>query len=162
LRLVVAPRHLERVGEAVSAFDEPVLRRSETAQGRRRGGEKVIVLDTVGELAAFYALATLVVIGGSFYPGVNGHNPIESAALGVSTVFGPYMRNFVDPARELLARGGAVQVERPEGLLPVLMRLLGDPQERARIGARGREAVLANQGATERNLDLIARVSGLG
>jgi 3-deoxy-D-manno-octulosonic-acid transferase len=162
LRLVVAPRHLERVGEAVSAFDEPVLRRSETSQGRRPGGEKVIVLDTVGELAAFYALATLVVIGGSFYPGVNGHNPIESAALGVPTVFGPYMRNFVDPARELLARGGAVQVDRPEGLLPALTRLLGDPQERARIGARGREAVLANQGATERNLDLIARVSGLG
>jgi 3-deoxy-D-manno-octulosonic-acid transferase len=157
-RLVVAPRHPERVEEAISAFDEPVLRRSETSQGRSPAGERVIVLDTVGELATFYALATVVVIGGSFFPGVNGHNPIESAALGVPTVFGPYMRNFIDPARELLARGGAVQVDRPEGLLPVLTRLLTDEQERTRIGARGRKAVLANQGATERNLDLLAQV----
>jgi len=158
LRLVVAPRHPERVEEAISAFDEPILRRSETSQGRSPAGERVIVLDTVGELATFYALATVVVIGGSFFPGVNGHNPVESAALGVPTVFGPYMRNFVDPARELLARGGAVQVDRPEGLLPVLTRLLTDEQERTRIGARGREAVLANQGATGRNLDLLAEV----
>jgi len=158
LRRVVAPRHPERVEEAISAFDEPILRRSETSQGRSPAGERVIVLDTVGELATFYALATVVVIGGSFFPGVNGHNPVESAALGVPTVFGPYMRNFVDPARELLARGGAVQVDRPEGLLPVLTRLLTDEQERTRIGARGREAVLANQGATGRNLDLLAEV----
>ncbi len=156
LRLIVAPRHLERVDDAIAAFDEPVLRRSQTRLGRLPAGERVFVLDTVGELAAFYALGTVAVIGGSFYPGVNGHNPIEPAALGVPTVFGPYMRNFVDPARELIARGGAVQVARPDDLLPALTRLLGDPQERAGIAASGREAVLANQGATGRNLDLIA------
>jgi 3-deoxy-D-manno-octulosonic-acid transferase len=159
LRLAVAPRHLDRISEVLPLFhDEPVLRRSEVKEGRRPAGERVFVLDTVGELTMFYGLALVAVIGGSFYPGVNGHNPIEPAALGVPTVFGPYMRNFIDPARELRAREGARQVSRPEELLPALRRLLNDPVARRHMGDRGREAVLANQGAIARNLDLLETV----
>jgi len=73
-------------------------------------------------------------------------------------LFGAYMRNFVDPARELVAHGGAMQLAHPDDLLPALIRLLGDPRERADIAARGRAAVLANQGATERSLDLVAEL----
>jgi len=157
LRLIVAPRHLDRLPEALAAFDgEPVIQRSRGREGVRPQGRCVIFLDTVGELAAVYALGTIAVIGGSFYPGVNGHNPVEPAALGVPTVFGPFMRNFIDPAKELLARNGALQVPRPEDLPAVLARLLHDPAERAQIAANGREAVTANQGAIERNLDLLA------
>lgn len=158
LRLVIAPRHLERVDEALSHFDEPLLRRSEVQQGRRPAGERVFVLDTVGELVSFYAMATVAVIGGSFYPGVNGHNPLEPAALSVPTVFGPYMRNFIDPARVLVESGGARQLPSPDALLPALRELLADPDGRARMAARGREAVLANQGAIDRSLDLLAEV----
>ena len=154
-QLVIAPRHVERLGEVLAPFDEPVRRRTDVQQGRRPAGERVFVLDTVGELVRFYALATVAVIGGSFCPGVNGHNPLESAALGVPTVFGPYMRNFVDPARELVEAGGAVQVGKPEGLADTLRRLLADPEERARLSARARETVRRNQGATERTLDLL-------
>jgi 3-deoxy-D-manno-octulosonic-acid transferase len=149
---------LDRLEAVMAAFDEPLLRRSDVRQGRRPSGERGFMLDTVGELVTFYALASVAVIGGSFYPGVNGHNPLESAALGTPTVFGPYMRNFIDPARELLARGGAVQVTRPEELAEVLGRLLQDPAERAKLGACGREAVLANQGSIARNLDLLESV----
>jgi 3-deoxy-D-manno-octulosonic-acid transferase len=158
LRLVIAPRHRDHLEAVMAVFDEPLLRRSEVRQGRRPKGERLFMLDTVGELVTFYALASVAVIGGSFYPGVNGHNPLESAALGVPTVFGPYMRNFIDPARELLVRGGAVQVTRPEDLAAVLGRLLQDPFERAKLGGCGREAVLANQGSIARNLDLLETV----
>jgi len=157
-QLVVAPRHPERLDEAMAPFDEPLLRRSEVQRGRRPAGERILVLDAVGELARFYALATVAVVGGSFYPGVNGHNPIEPAALGVPTVFGPYMRNFVDAARELADGGGAVQVANPDELADALCRLLGDPGEQARLSARGREAVRRNQGATQRTLDLLETV----
>ena len=158
LRLIVAPRHLNRLADAIASFDEPLLCRSEVRNGRRPGGERVFVLDTVGELATFYALAAVAVIGGSFYPGVNGHNPLEPAALGVPTIFGPYMRNFIDPANELLAHGGAWQAPAPDALLPGLRRLLADPHERARMGASGKTAVLANQGAIARTLDLLESV----
>jgi len=154
-QLVIAPRHIERLGEALAPFDEPLLRRTDVQQGRRPAGERVLVLDTLGELVRFYALASVAVIGGSFYPGVNGHNPLESAALGTPTVFGPYMRNFVDPARELVQAGGAVQVAEPEGLADTLHRLLAESHERAGLSARAREAVRRNQGATERTLDLL-------
>ena len=80
LGLVVAPRHLDRLGEALAPFDEPVIRRSEIRDGRAPAGERVLFLDTMGELADFYAAATVAVIGGSFYSGVDGHNPLESAA----------------------------------------------------------------------------------
>lgn len=158
LRLVIAPRHLERLREALAPFDEPVIRRTEVLQGRRPTSERVFVLDTVGELVSFYGLASIAVIGGSFYPGVNGHNPLESAALGIPTVFGPYMRNFMDPARVLLEAQGARQAPGPEALTDMLRGLLRAPEEAARMAQRGREAVLANRGALERNLDLIASV----
>jgi len=155
LRLIVAPRHSERLPEALAAFSEPVLRRSEVKEGRSPAGERVFLLDTVGELVSFYAISSVAVIGGSFYPGVNGHNPLEPAALGVPTVFGPYMSNFTDPARALLAARGAIQVSRPEELCAALRSLLTDPAEQRRLGTRARKAVLDNQGAIDRTVDLI-------
>ncbi len=155
LRLIVAPRHLERLPEAVAAFSEPILRRSEVKEGRSPDGERVFLLDTVGELVSFYAIASVAVVGGSFYPGVNGHNPLEPAALGVPTVFGPYMSNFTDPARALLAARGAIQVSRPEDLCAALRSLLADPAEQRQLGTRARKAVLDNQGAIDRNVDLV-------
>ncbi|HQH54536.1 MAG TPA: glycosyltransferase N-terminal domain-containing protein [Candidatus Hydrogenedentes bacterium] len=154
LCLVVAPRHLERVHDVCAAFDEPYLLRSETQAGRAPAGERIVVVDVMGELAAFYAMAAVAVIGGSFYPGVEGHNPLESAALGIPTVFGPYMRNFIDPAKALLESRGAMQVD-AGGLQETLAGLLTEPEARARLGGKGRAAVLANQGAIERSLDIL-------
>ena len=158
LHLVVAPRHLERLDEAIASFDEPVIRRSQIRAGRKPAGERIFVLDTLGELVSFYSIATVAVVGGSFYPGVNGHNPLEPAALGVPTVFGPYMSNFMDPARVLLAAKGAIQVSGPEDLCAALDRLLADPAEQRRLGTRARRAVLAHRGAIARNVDLIEAV----
>ena len=162
LKLIVAPRHLNRVKEATEPFDEPLLRRSEVQQGRRPEGERVFVLDTTGELAAFYAIATVAVIGGSFYPGVNGHNPLEPAGVGVPTVFGPYMSNFVDPARVLVENRGARQVTGPRALLDELRGLLSDASARRELGRKGRKAIIENRGAIDRNLDLVEQVVDLG
>lgn len=158
LRLVVAPRHLDRLDEALAAFDEPVLRRSEVKAGRTPAGERVFFLDTVGELVSFYAIASVAVVGGSFFPGVNGHNPLEPAALGVPTVFGPYMSNFTDPARALTGARAAIQTSHPDALCDALRALLRDPGQQRQLGTLGRKAVLDNQGAVRRNVDMIADV----
>jgi 3-deoxy-D-manno-octulosonic-acid transferase len=158
LKIVVAPRHIDRIQEALQPFqDEQVLLRSEVRNGRQPAGERVIFLDTIGELTKFYALATVAVVGGSFYPGVNGHNPLEPAALGVPTVFGPYMRNFIDPARELVAYDGAVQVDTPDLLAGALNMLLQQPGRRAELAINAAKAIAANQGAIDRTLDLVER-----
>lgn len=156
LRLIVAPRHLDRLAEAMAPFEEEsLIRRSEIRAGRLPAGERILVLDTMGELTAFYAIASVAVVGGSFSATVNGHNPLEPAALGVPAVFGPFMGNFPDPAKILLQARGAIQVENPEELPGVLRRLLADATERHCYGTRARKAVLDNRGATERCVDLV-------
>ena len=100
LRLVVAPRHTGRLPEAMAAFHEPVLRRSDVKAGRRPAGERVFFVDTIGELPYFYGISTVAVVGGSFFAGVNGHNPLEPAALGVATVFGVLTSDTLEQAIE--------------------------------------------------------------
>lgn len=157
LMLIVAPRHPERVRDIARVFTEPLILRSEIKAGKQPATERILLVDTLGELAAFYAAATVAVVGGSFHPGVNGHNPLEPAALGIPTVFGPYMRNFIDPARVLVEAGGAVQTRGAEELCRVLDALLADPSQRAVLGRRGRDAVLANQGAIKRTLQFLEK-----
>jgi len=156
LRLIIAPRHADRLADAVAPFrGEPYLLRSQVKEGRRWEGERILFVDTLGELLAFYALATVAVVGGSFYPGVNGHNPLEPAGLGIPTVFGPYMRNFIDPARELTIHNGAVQVDSPQALTPALALLLADPGARAQLAQNAAAAIARNQGALDRTVALI-------
>jgi 3-deoxy-D-manno-octulosonic-acid transferase len=158
LRLVIAPRHLERVEEVADLFSEPVRRRTTLLAGQAPRGERVFLLDTLGEMGNFLSLATVAVVGGSFYPGVNGHNPLESAALGIPTVFGPFMSNFEDPALALVARGGARQVACPEDLYLTLSKLLGDAAEQRQMGTRARKIVLDHQGASAATVALIDEV----
>jgi 3-deoxy-D-manno-octulosonic-acid transferase len=162
-RIVVAPRHLQRVDEAVAAFGrENCALRTETLQPGRRAETRVLVLDTLGELGVFYGLAEVAVIGGSFHPGVDGHNPLESAALGVATVYGPHMGNFPEASEALLESGGAVQVPGSGGLEEVLRRLMADAHERRALGTLGRRAVLSRQGASDATVALVCSLIGEG
>lgn len=156
-QLIIAPRHPERIEEAMEPFGGRVRRRSRIQTGAYQPESNVLFLDTLGELNDFYHVATVAVIGGSMIAGVNGHNPIEPAALGIPTVFGRHMRNFEAPAAALLKAGGAVKVENPDKLGETLIRLLSDSKLRNRIGAAGQDTIRSNQGATERHLDLLAR-----
>lgn len=157
-RLIVVPRHLDRLKDALSAFDGRVLLRSRVPHDEALHEEYVLVVDTLGELVDFYALATVAIIGGSFYPGVNGHNPLEPAALGVPTVFGPFMSNFLEPAEALLNAGAAVQVEGPAALESAVTALLRDEARRAALSAAARDAIAKNQGALGRTLDFVDAV----
>ncbi len=159
LVLIVAPRHLERLSEAREALkDTPLRLRSQLDGGEKAGA--VVLLDTHGELARIYAIATVAVIGGSFFPGVDGHNPIEPAAQGVPTLFGPYMRNFQDAADLLLARDAAIQAASSAALYGELESLLNDSAALARLSENSSRTVIENRGATDRTLELIERTIG--
>jgi 3-deoxy-D-manno-octulosonic-acid transferase len=155
LYLVIAPRHSNRIREAVASFaEEPVLLRSELVSGKRSAREeRVLFVDTTGELGLFYGIATVAVVGGSFSSSVQGHNPIEPAALAVPTIFGPEMKNFPAPAQILVEAGGAIQVVDGEGLLSALRSQLSSPDTRAETGRAARAAVLANGGAISKTLE---------
>jgi len=157
LKLVLAPRHLDRVREVEVILKEKGLqfvRRSEVSEKIEL---PILLLDTLGELATFYKYGTIVFIGGSLIP-VGGHNPLEPALYGKPVLFGPHMENFRDSARILEESGGGARVDNPEGLNNRIDRLLSDIDLRQTMGNNARQAVLKNQGATERTMGGIFKI----
>jgi 3-deoxy-D-manno-octulosonic-acid transferase len=136
------------------------LRRGAVRFTRRSGGElpdgatPVVLVDTVGELAALYAAADVAFVGGSLVP-IGGHNLLEPAALGLPVLTGPSYFGSPDIARLLIQQGAALEVQDAGELAVALARLLGDFTERQRMGAVGRRLVEANRGSVARLLELI-------
>jgi 3-deoxy-D-manno-octulosonic-acid transferase len=132
------------------------LRARLRSAGAAAGPADVVVLDTIGELAAAYRLAALAFVGGSFVRR-GGQNVLEPAAQGKPVLFGPHMESFKDSVQVLVGRGG-IQVATPEQLHRVARELLSRPDEIARLGAMAREAVGAIRGASARNVEHMLRV----
>jgi len=115
------------------------------------------VLDSIGELAQLYQVATVVFVGGSLAD-AGGHNILEPAVFGKPIVFGPHMHNFAEISRTFLENRGAVQVHTASELETVLVELLSDPVRRASLGAAARALVEANRGARQRTLAVITQL----
>ena len=165
-RLLIAPRHPERFGAVARDIAEagwPLARRSEPSEADRQA--PVILLDSIGELAAVYPLATVVFIGGSLVP-VGGHNILEPAACGKPILVGWHMHNFRDITEEFLRREAVLQLRESSGeaLIEQLAAELGscltEEARAARLGANASRAVEENRGATARTIDLVASLLG--
>jgi 3-deoxy-D-manno-octulosonic-acid transferase len=114
----------------------------------------VLLVDTVGELGAWWGTASIGFVGGSF-GSRGGQNMLEPAAYGVTTCFGPNTWNFRDIVGQLLAVDGAVVVHDEAELAAFVRRALVDSEWAAALGKRARELVLSQQGATERTVEMV-------
>ncbi len=170
LKLILAPRHPERIPEVRAICKSKNLSyicRSQITAGTPTDvgvgspvtdyRSPVILLDTIGELAKFYSLATIVFVGGSLVS-VGGHNILEPAALGKPPLFGPYMHNFMESARLLKEGGGGIQVKDKEELLRNILDLLRSPEKREKIGKKAQKVIKKDQGASERIVELIGKL----
>ena len=158
LLLILVPRHPERSGEAVqvlsnNGFAVTLRSRLDERTSQFTSGE-VLLVDGVGELMSFYALADLVFVGGSLVP-TGGHNLLEPASVGVPTVFGPHMSNFREITNLILDAGAGVQVADSGGLNEAFRELLNDPDEMVRIGGNGLDLMSRLGGSTERHMAVI-------
>jgi 3-deoxy-D-manno-octulosonic-acid transferase len=154
--LIIAARHPERFDEVERLCRQEgltVVRRSELPIDAEPRADAV-VLDTIGELAQLYQIATAVFVGGSLVP-AGGHNILEPALYGKPVVFGPHMQNFGEIAETFLTNGAAIQVRTAGELEETLLSLIGDPVRRARVGAAARALVESNRGARDRTLTVI-------
>jgi 3-deoxy-D-manno-octulosonic-acid transferase len=129
---------------------------------RRSAGEApagvrppVLLLDSLGELAALYALARGAFVGGTLVP-TGGHNPIEAARFGLPVAVGPSMENFREIAEAFDAAGAWRRVADARKLGLAFASWLDDPEEARRLGRRGAELVAAQGGALARTLALLA------
>ena len=119
------------------------------------------MLDSIGELAQIYQIATAVFVGGSLVDH-GGHNILEPAIFGKPIMFGPHMQNFKEIADTFLANGAAVQVQSATRARGGAAGLLTDPVRRARLGAAARALVEANRGAKDKTLAVIAELAAAG
>lgn len=156
LLLLWAPRHPERfprVAESARAAGWNV--------GTRRGegwpstGNDVFVLDTLGELMAFYACADVAFVGGSLQA-IGGHNLLEPAAVGTPAVTGPHLHNFSEISRRLTEADALVIAPDAAGVGDAVEALLADDARRQAMADRGRALVEHGRGALARTLAMIA------
>lgn len=156
-RVLIAPRHPERfaaVADLVARTGLACARRTRLPDAGWSGGD-VLVLDTLGELAQVYPLATVVFVGGSLAR-AGGHNVLEPAVAGKAIVVGPHMENFREIAAEFLAEDALVQVRDAAGLTEAVVRLFADGAARDALGTRAQRIVAGNRGALDRTVDALA------
>jgi 3-deoxy-D-manno-octulosonic-acid transferase len=157
--LIIAPRKPERFDDVEKLARRAgwnVARRSELRVDADPRHD-VVILDSIGELAQLYQVATVVFVGGSLVD-TGGHNILEPAVFGKPIVFGPYMQNFAEISRTFLDNGAAVQVHSDRELESTLLDLLGDQVRRASLGAAARALVEANRGARTKTMAAITQV----
>ena len=158
LRLIIVPRHPERFDQVATALDESGLawkRRTQLDLKSRNPLTRVLLVDTVGELGAWWGTADIALVGGSFgHRG--GQNMIEPAAYGAAVCFGPHTQNFRDVVALLLAEKAAVVVNDLDEFVAFTRRLLEHPAEAEALGARARAVVRTQLGATERTMEGLA------
>lgn len=153
--MILAPRHPERFEKVVALISSAgfLLQRRSVWSSTQPIQPGVFLLDSVGELAAIYALADIAFVGGSLVP-TGGHNILEPAQYGAAIIVGPHTFNF----REIVSifeKGNAVRAATSETLTPQLLELLSNPEQRKLLGSRARELFARYSGATQRTLEAL-------
>lgn len=163
VRIVLVPRHPERAAsicEQVQAAGLVPVRWSEVAAALPSLPPRaVVVVDTIGQLQRFYSACDVAFVGGSLIPH-GGQNMLEPAAQGRATIFGPHTDNFRRDVQLLLEAGAVVQVADRAAFARELASLLVDADRRSELGARARQVIAQNQGATARTFELVQGLLG--
>ncbi|HVS51171.1 MAG TPA: glycosyltransferase N-terminal domain-containing protein [Opitutaceae bacterium] len=153
--LLIVPRHAERRGEIERLLGASGVRFHLRSHGAAAGEIDVAVGDTTGELRRLTQLADLVFVGKSLPPHAEGQTPVEAAALAKPILFGPGMSNFRLIARDLVARGAAIEVADAAALARETARLLRDAAARTALAEAAAAWRRENAGALARTLTII-------
>jgi 3-deoxy-D-manno-octulosonic-acid transferase len=175
LRLLLAPRHVERADELfrlARQHELRCLRLSELLPADQQPGElaaaaappqwDVLIADRYGVLVDCYRVADLVVMGGTFHPKVGGHNILEATSLGKPVLVGPHIYGIAAQVEMLAEHQALLRAESvdPRELARKLREVLEDREAALQTGARALEATLANRGAARRAVEAVLQLSG--
>ena len=163
--LILAPRHPARFDEVAQILANSACshaRRTHLASqaseiSRQLAAPEVLLLDTIGELAGILELPEVVFMGGSLVP-TGGHNILEAAYWAKPVIFGPHMESFRDIAQLFLEAKACIQIRDANELAESVLKLLGDCDAAQRLGARGKQVLETQAGATARVLEQIQRL----
>ncbi len=176
LKVVLAPRHIDRVPEISQILNqkgisfrlrsqigfpqahEPEMSFNQKSKIKNQKSIiSVLLLDTVGELAEVYGAGSFAFVGGSLKD-YGGQNPLEPARWKIPVIFGPYMQNFKEMAQLFLDKQGAVQVTDGRALEEAVFLLAQNPDQCASLGESAKTVAASQQGALESSLKLLEEV----
>lgn len=158
LRLIVVPRHPERFEAVAARLARSGLdwqRRSRLEQEGVRSTARALLVDTIGELGAWWGTADIAFVGGSLGTR-GGQNMIEPAAYGAAVCFGPNTGNFRDIVEQMLAARAAHVVRDASDLTAFIDRCLTDRLFARKLGQNAQHLVATQLGATQRTCELLA------
>lgn len=166
LRWLVVPRHPQRFDEVAALARDAglgVSRRSAWNDADGPAEADVWIGDSLGEMAQYYGLADVALLGGSFLP-LGGQNLIEAAACGCPVVMGPHTFNFAEAAERAEAAGAALRVQTLEDGVRQAALLAGDAPRRAQVADHASRFAQAHRGAAARTADAVLALvqRGLG
>jgi 3-deoxy-D-manno-octulosonic-acid transferase len=158
LVLIIAPRHPERFDEVCGLITNAgyECQRRTRLKGPVRD---VVLLDTIGELRAFYGACDIAFVGGSLVK-VGGHNLLEPAAMKKPVIFSRYMFNFKEISEALIKASGGFMVRDKEELYVKLDSLLSSDELSLSMGEKAFKVIAANSGATARTIDAVHGLIG--
>lgn len=161
LKLLIAPRHVERIEEIIKLLSRHNLQSvkfssitSSSIQPSAFSLQLVFILDTIGDLKNIYSASDIVFVGGSLVK-KGGQNPIEPASLAKPVIFGKFTFNFNDVIKSFLENGAGIQVDNKDELYSAVRFLMDNPKERRKLGINARDTVSKNSGSSQRTIDLI-------
>jgi len=157
LFVFLAPRHPERFDEVARLLEKkniPFTRWTKLVE--KRGGERVVLVDAMGQLPICYSLSRLAIVAGSFNPNVGGHNILEPCMYGIPTFFGSHMFSQKELVARVLAAKAGMQVTY-ETLAPVLETFFNTPSIETEMGTAARALAESGRGASAATLQMIER-----
>ena len=154
LKLLIAPRHLERVPEIEALIKEMGMSYGLKSKGAMFTDNDIIILDTLGELGKMYSICDIAFIGGSFVK-VGGHNPLEAAIYDKPTISGPSIHNFKDIYSILTKENASVVVKSKDELYITLKELFSDATRYNNMVQACKSVFESQRGATNFVLDRI-------
>ncbi len=160
LSLLIAPRHIERSSYIERLVEErgfipfslSKFPKEETLDTK----ERVFILDTVGELIYFYALADICIVGGSFTD-YGGHNILEPLYFSKPTLFGPYMENFKDIEEIVLEKKAAIKIKNEKDLIDNLRKIIDNKNLRDELSKRANFLFEDQSRNLIRNLEIVKK-----
>jgi 3-deoxy-D-manno-octulosonic-acid transferase len=153
--LLLVPRHPERASEVASLCARAGFGcRLYSRLQRLEAGDRVVIVDTLGDLAVLYGLSPVAFVGGSLV-GHGGHNPLEAFLAGAAVVAGPHVENFRQVYDALLECGVVQQIETDAELAQTVSDWLGDESARSAVVAAGRRVIEAQRGAVDLTMELL-------
>jgi 3-deoxy-D-manno-octulosonic-acid transferase len=165
LALTIAPRHLDRTPGVETALREASLayvKASELSSSSTGNNADVLILDTMGELRAFYRRGSIAFVGGSLAPGRGGQNPAEPALVEVPVLIGPYHENQREIVSSLVSSGSARIVKDARDIVSAASSWLADDEARRQAGRNARASVSKRSGGAQLALKQLEALISLG